>query len=151
MKPLLFAIGNPSRGDDALGPAFAAGVADLDLDVIEAFQLQVEDLLDLHDRPWVLFVDAAVGLDRPWRWSSPAPGPDPGVSHALSPAALLGHHARLVGPPPPARLLALRGEAFELGEPLSPAAAAGLAAALSAFRAAFGTGLATLPDELEPA
>jgi hypothetical protein len=60
----------------------------------------------------------------------------------LSPAAVLHvyqqiHHV----PPPPAFQLAIRGESFELGEPLSAAAEDNLAAAL-----AFADRLFTTPQ-----
>lgn len=44
----------------------------------------------------------------------------------MSPMALLHAYQNLYGIPPPAYLLQIRGEHFELGEPLSPAAAANL-------------------------
>jgi len=46
---------------------------------------------------------------------------------------VLATHARVVGAPPPAFVVAIRGERFELGDPLSEAATANLAAALQAL------------------
>ena len=48
------------------------------------------------------------------------------TSHVMSPMALLHAYQNLYGPPPPAYLIEIRGERFELGEPLSPRAAANL-------------------------
>ncbi|MDP3326412.1 MAG: Ni/Fe hydrogenase, partial [Hydrogenophaga sp.] len=64
---LVFGWGNPSRGDDALGPLLVeqlAGLAQMSsgrLECLTDFQLQVEHALDLRGRERVLFVDAAIG------------------------------------------------------------------------------------------
>ena len=113
---LVLAWGNPSRGDDALGPLLAerllehaetAGLANR-VEVLTDFQLQVEHALDLVGRERVLFADAALELQEPFtvRALQPARGGGLG-SHALAPEAVLRvfqdlHHH----PPPPATLLA---------------------------------------------
>ena len=51
------------------------------------------------------------------------------TTHAVAPEALLGLYARVhAAAPPPAFILCLAGEGFELGEPLSAAAAVHLEA-----------------------
>lgn len=122
---LVLAWGNPSRGDDALGPLLAerlldhaqtAGLANR-VEVLTDFQLQVENALDLVGREHVLFVDAALGLAEPFtvRPLQPARGGGLG-SHALAPEAVLQVYQDLHGqPPPPAMLLGIRAKAFELG------------------------------------
>ena len=81
---LVFACGNPSRGDDALGPAFIARVEALladeirrgELELLTDFQLQAEHALDLVGREQVVFVDASVACVAPFAWtavSSPSP------------------------------------------------------------------------------
>jgi len=68
---LIFAIGNESRGDDALAPLLVRRLADWlaanDLagqcEILEEYQLQVEHVLDLQQRRLILFVDA--GMDTP--------------------------------------------------------------------------------------
>ena len=133
---LILAVGNPSRGDDALGPRLLerlgaepevqAGQGELLTD----FQLQIEHALDLLGRRQVLFVDAQVGLQDPFRFLRLTPAPDGSPhSHALSPRAVLATYRQLYGEPPPAWLLALRGEHFELGAGLSPASEQALDAA----------------------
>jgi hydrogenase maturation protease len=136
---LVFACGNPSRGDDALGPALAQRIeADLAdevavgrLEVLSDFQLQVEHALDLVGRTCVVFVDAAVAGPVPFEWSRVQTVRDATFStHALSPAAVLAAYRDALGDePPPAHLLAVRGRGFELGAPLSAEAAANLEAA----------------------
>lgn len=139
---LVLAVGNPSRGDDALGPLFAeraeqalrlwvdAGQAEFLTD----FQLQIEHALDLVGRQRVVFVDASVNAEAPYAYAQVEPRRDASFSsHALSPAAVLDTHRTLAGEPPPAWVLAIRGSRFELGEGLSPAASANLEAALGFF------------------
>lgn len=144
---LVLAVGNASRGDDALGPALlkaldAAGVtAQGQVELLEEYQLQVENALDLDGRAAVLFVDAALPgaaeltQAREGVALSPVGGdgsPRTWSTHALSPQSLLGVYARVQGQaPPPAWLLAIEGEAFELGTGLSPAAQARLPRALA--------------------
>ena len=135
---LVIGIGNPSRGDDALGPRAAEHIAALGLagvEVLTDFQLQVEHALDLVGRQRVLFIDASAALDDAYAMAPLAAAQDASVStHALAPSAVLYCHEQLVGPAPPSWLLAIRGQSFELGEALSARAAAALAAALAAIR-----------------
>ena len=127
---LVLAVGNPSRGDDALGPALLerlreAGVeAAGEVELLTDFQLQVEHALDLEQRCAVLFVDAA----RPGAAIGVTVEPIhadariPPASHALRPQAVLHVAAQLAGCAPPAWQLAIEGEGFSLGEGLSPTA-----------------------------
>jgi hydrogenase maturation protease len=139
---LVFGVGNPSRGDDALGSLFVGRAeqtlrCEVDAGQVEFlsdFQLQVEHALDLVGRHRVVFVDASVGADAPYQYARVRPDRDASFStHAMSPAAVLDAHRAVVGEPPPAWTLAIRGDRFELGEDLTPAAAANLEAALAFF------------------
>lgn len=137
---LVFGWGNPSRGDDALGPLFVEHFTALaarhpewgKVECLTDFQLQVEHALDLQGRHRVLFVDAS--LDAPAHCSLvriEAARDASFTTHAMSPQAVLKVFADIDdGAPPPCWLLAIRGERFELGEPLSAAAQASLQAAL---------------------
>ena len=144
---LVLAIGNPSRGDDALGPLAACQLAALALpgvEVLTDFQLQVEHALDLLGRNLVVFIDAAVTGVAPFEFRPLAPAADVRHStHSLSPAAVLDAYRRLTGEEPPsALLLAIRGYGFELGAPVSGQAAANLQAALLALTPAIDRALA---------
>ena len=135
---LVFGWGNPSRGDDALGPLFVERVEALDLPGVECltdFQLQVEHALDLHGRRLVLFVDASVDAAAPFEVSQVVPARDESfTSHAMSPRSVLQVYCDLEDEePPPTWQLAIRAERVELGDGLSPAAAEGLEAALAWF------------------
>ncbi len=137
---LILAVGNPSRGDDALGPLFLERLAAMreqrgdwnDIELLTDFQLQIEHAVDLETRALALFVDASVSCPPPFQFSQLQPVRDISyTSHALSPAAVLHVYQQINhASPPPAFQLAIRGERFELGEPLSAAAEANLAAAL---------------------
>jgi hydrogenase maturation protease len=131
---LVIAIGNPSRGDDALGPLAAERIEAMrlpGLEVLVEFQLQVEHALDLMGRRRVLFIDASASLGEPFKWASVEPRLDASfTSHALAPSAVLFNYQQLVGTPPPAWVLAIRGQSFELGEGLSAPAERALEAAL---------------------
>ena len=154
VSPLLvFGWGNPSRGDDALGPLLVeqlAGHAQAQLpagqlECLSDFQLQVEHALDLVGRERVLFVDAAIGLSTPFSVSTVVPAP--GVSfttHALAPDALLQVYRDLErAEPPPCTLLAIRAHRFELGEAPGEQALADLALALD-----WALGWVRQPEEL---
>jgi hydrogenase maturation protease len=140
-KPVvIFAVGNPSRGDDAIGPEcygrlekmlkneiLAGGV-----ELIEDFQLQIEHALDLHGRQLALFIDAGVDTPAPYVFERIFPSTAVAhTSHALSPQAVLQVYRQTEGSePPPAFVLCVRGERFELGEALSGEASERLEAAV---------------------
>ncbi|MDR2852928.1 MAG: hydrogenase maturation protease, partial [Burkholderiaceae bacterium] len=139
-QPLvIFAIGNPSRGDDAIGPQLCGRLAVWlaregllnQCELIEDFQLQIEHSLDLRGRALALFIDAGSATPAPYTFRRIAPRA--GISHsthALEPQAVLQVHADIERqPPPPAFVLCVRGERFELGAALSPAAETHVAAA----------------------
>lgn len=133
---LVFGWGNPSRGDDALGPLFVERLTRLAPPGVECmtdFQLQVEHALDFQERRRILFIDASVDAVAPFAVSAIGPLQDDSfTSHAMSPQAVLQVYRDLNDtPPPPSWLLAIRGERFELGEPLSAHAATNLEAALT--------------------
>jgi len=135
---LVLAVGNPSRGDDALGPELAArldAAALPGVEVIVEFQLQVEHALDLVGRERVIFVDAGAGTSSPFELVLVEPAAEfLHTSHALPPAAVLAAFVRVCdAPPPPSFVLCVRGESFELGAPLSPAAREHLEAAWPAL------------------
>jgi hydrogenase maturation protease len=134
---VVLAWGNPSRGDDALGPEFLRCAEELvtpaihDVEFVTDFQLQPEHATDLVGRDLALFVDASLTAPAPFALSELAPARDHTfTSHAMSPAALLAACAEALGPPPPAFVLAIRGERFELGDAMSADARENLRQAL---------------------
>ncbi len=132
---LVFGWGNPSRGDDALGPLFVERIEAMQLPDVECltdFQLQVEHALDLRDRQRVLFVDASVDTKAIAINRIEANRDTTFTTHAISPQSVMQTYADIEKTaPPPCWLLAIGGRSFELGEALSADAAANLEAALA--------------------
>jgi len=139
MRPevVVLAAGNRSRGDDAIGPLLLERLASRlaaegrsgEFELIDDYQLQIEHALDLKGRRLALFIDAG--------WRTPAPlafyalgaaaAPAPGNTHELSPQAVLAVYRKIeLAEPPPAFVLCVRGERFELGAGLSAGAEAHL-------------------------
>jgi hydrogenase maturation protease len=140
IKPILvFTWGNPSRGDDSLGPE----VYDLlvqenlnDVDLLTDFQLQIEHAIDLENREGVLFVDASANARPPFEFYPLSPSQDQSyTTHAMSPQALLAVYDQINHQPQPeAFMLSIRGYEFGLGLPLSSRAAANLTEAIAFIR-----------------
>lgn len=131
---VIFATGNESRGDDGLAPLLlrrieqwlqTQGRAKDKFELLETFQLQIENTLDMQGRELVLFIDAGIDTPAPFSFTRAVASPTPNLfSHALKPAALLALYPQIYQSDAPASyILCLRGEQFELGEALSAAAA----------------------------
>ncbi|AVZ78793.1 hypothetical protein C3497_04500 [Zoogloeaceae bacteirum Par-f-2] len=141
-RTVVFAVGNRSRGDDALGPLLAERLESLGapgVSVVCDHQLQIEHALEMAGAERVLFVDAAQGLaaDAELRALAPEPGRAT-FSHALTPTALLAVYRQVHGrPPPPAWVLAVAGESFALGAGLSARAAAAVEQAWAVLQELF--------------
>ena len=142
MQPgvVVFAVGNRSRGDDAIGPLLlerlaswlAAGGRSGEFDLIDDYQLQIEHALDLQGRRLALFIDAGWRTPAPLEFYAvvPAPAPAGSNTHQLSPQGVLNVYRQVgLAEPPPAFILCVRGERFGLGEGLSAAAEAHVEAA----------------------
>jgi hydrogenase maturation protease len=128
---VILACGNPSRGDDALGPMLLDRLQDwlageglnAGFELIGDFQWQVEHALDLAGRQLALFIDAGQRTPAPWDFrqvqaiATPTPS-----THALSPEAVLAVLSRIGQQAPPTFVLGVAGERFALGEGLSAAA-----------------------------
>ena len=127
MKPapiLVFAYGNPSRGDDALGPAMYDLLLEKlpeDVELLTDFQLQIEHSMDIHQRQAVLFIDASMSAAAPYDfYQLQAERDNSFTSHAMSPASLLDAYQQVnKHQAPPSFMLEIRGYEFELGQPMS--------------------------------
>jgi len=136
---LIFTCGNPSRGDDALGPALfdllekhKRETGDLDgVDLLTDFQLQIEHAVDLEKRQFILFVDAGVCCAEPFDIQPLQSARDASfTTHAMSPAAVLAVYQQIHQcDPPPADLLTIRAYEFGLGRAMSERARENLQAA----------------------
>jgi len=129
---LILSYGNPSRGDDALGPVMfdmlekhKQETTDLDrVDLLTDFQLQIEHAVDLENRQCILFVDAGVSCAEPFELRLlQAEKDDTFTTHAMSPASVLAVYNQInQDEAPPACLLTIRAYEFGLGLPMSEAA-----------------------------
>jgi hydrogenase maturation protease len=138
-RVLVIGYGNPGRGDDGLGPALAAAIAEMnlpDVTVESDCQLTVDHTTQIAAHDLVVFADAAVGLTEPWRLS--AIGAEPGAtlgSHDLSPSAALHLTRLLYGKAPPGWVLAIGGIEFDdVREGLCPVAQENLALAVRSLK-----------------
>jgi hydrogenase maturation protease len=136
---LIIAIGNESRGDDALAPLLARRLQTESaehVEFIEDYQLQVEHVTDLVGRQAVLFIDADVSCDAPFHFSQINAAYDRSyTSHAMSPFSVLHAYRQVYGEDaPPSYLLRIRGYGFELGEDLSTEAECNLVHATQMIR-----------------
>jgi hydrogenase maturation protease len=134
MKLVVFGWGNVARGDDALGPLLLARIAETqwpDSILIEDYQLQIEHALDLDGADLALFLDAGRDTPAPFAFSEIFPRRGlTHLSHALAPESVLSIFEQTLGrKAPPAFLLCVRGENFDLGAELSAEGAARLEAA----------------------
>ena len=145
---VVFAVGNPSRGDDAIGPELLGRLAAWlekeglteRVELIEDFQLNIEHALDLEGRELALFIDAGENTPAPCVFERIFPAAIPTHStHALPPQAVLQVYRQTEGKePPPAFVLCVRGECFELGEGLMPEALGRVAEAMELLEQLMG-------------
>lgn len=122
---LLFAIGNPQRGDDGVAAEVCALVGQGDWKIIETMELMPEMAGE------VVHADRLVFIDADYRGGAPSiaplasvachPGP---MTHSLRPCDLVAFARRLYGFRGPAWLLRVPGIDFGLGRPLSDTARA---------------------------
>jgi hydrogenase maturation protease len=139
-KVVVFAVGNRSRGDDAIGPLLlerlapwlATEVQTGEFELIEDYQLQIEHALDLQDKRLALFIDAGCDTPAPFQLYpiGSAPTASASSTHRLPPQGVLEVYRQVArAEPPPSFVLCVRGERFELGEGLSSPAEAHMEAA----------------------
>lgn len=133
---LVFGYGNPGRLDDGLGPALAEAVAALDLRDVRVetnYQLNVEDAALVAEHDLVVFADADVACDPPFRFEPIPPRASVSfTSHSVEPSAILAMAHDMFGASTRAMALGIRGYEFnEFGEWLSTGARRNLDAALA--------------------
>lgn len=135
----IFFVGNPSRGDDAIGPILHGRLEKWleneklggGFTLIEDFQLQIEHALDLAGRSLVLFVDAGERTPAPFVFAPIFRSTVTAhTTHALSPEAVLNVYWQTEGnEPPPSFVLCVRGASFGLGDAPSKGAETAMEAA----------------------
>lgn len=135
MTAVFLACGNPSRGDDGLGLLLLERAESLLAEIVRNegdrqlprvtfvadYQFQIEHAEDLRERSPVLFLDADASCASPYSFRRAVACRDESfTTHELSPGAVLHVYHLITGEtPPPAFVLSVRGEHYELGEGLS--------------------------------
>lgn len=127
---LIFAFGNPSRGDDALGPSLIDALQEQGIKqacgnypvkYLTDFQIQVEHVLDMQHCQRVLLVDAHQQLDQPFNFYSVQEQLQTSyTTHGMNAETLLFTYRQILAEnTPPTSMLAIQGNDFTLGNPLS--------------------------------
>ncbi len=135
---LLFGIGNCGRSDDGLGWAFLDRIqqeAEFPGQVEYRYQLQVEDAAMVSRADRVIFVDSYQGaLPGGFQWAPCNPSREfEFTSHVLAPSAVMYLCQDLYGRVPPAELLLIQGDCWDLDTRMSDTARQRLEHALDSF------------------
>lgn len=128
---LVYGYGNPGRQDDGLGKVLIdkaelwvekERLPNITLDV--NYQLQVEDITNMHDKDVIIFVDASMEESVEHFLITPlhADEQDTFSMHAISPAYLLALCQKIYGHYPPAYMLHIRGYEWNINENITPTA-----------------------------
>lgn len=135
---LLIGYGNPGRGDDGLGPAFAQRIADRGLPGLAVdidFQLTADHALTLSDYSLVIFADADLACAPPFSFQDVTGSKSETLgSHSVTPQGALGLARLLFDATPEAHVLGIPGASFgKIEEGLSHTALHNLDAAEAFF------------------
>lgn len=138
---LVIGYGNVLRGDDGVGPAIAARVAQASwagkVETLICQQLLPEMAETITHVACVVFVDAAAhGRPAEIRCHAIAPdaADDPLATHRLTPQGVLALAQLLYGRVPAAWLLTVAGHDFSHSESMTPAVETAVAAAVDRIR-----------------
>jgi hydrogenase maturation protease len=136
---LVIGYGNELRCDDGVGPKVAAAVEKLNLPgvrVIACHQLTPELAEAVAESNRVVFVDAAVDEPKQVRFRRLQPAESSRLTaHVADPRTLLAMAREVFGRCPVAWWLTIPAERLDFGDELSPAARAGLEAAVRQIQA----------------
>jgi len=125
-RTLILGFGNPGRCDDGIGPALAEQAEKWGLAGVEVtvdYQLNIEHAAEVAGAELVIFIDASLTAAAPFSFQRlEARLKNDFTTHAMLPETVLETSRKIYGVLPPAYVLAVRGERFELGEGLSPRA-----------------------------
>ena len=160
LKPapiLIFTYGNPSRGDDALGPAMydmleeyqkKTDVLD-NVELLTDYQLQIEHAVDLEHRECIVFIDASVSASPPFDFQELQAEQDESyTTHAMNPAAVLSVYQQInKQDPPPSYMLTIRGYEFGLGEGMTEQASVNLQQSFEFIKELLETNIEKLPNK----
>ncbi|MFH1625099.1 MAG: hydrogenase maturation protease [Pseudomonadota bacterium] len=120
----IIGYGNSQRRDDGIGPYVVTKLREIVKDregihFLALHQLEPDLVFELQDATLVIFIDATVNeLGRGWEWTRVDPELRnlPYLSHYFDPAFLLGLHQSLCNESPPAWMVSIKGDDFDIGE-----------------------------------
>jgi hydrogenase maturation protease len=141
---LLIGYGNPGRGDDGLGPAFARRIAARNLPGLTTeidYQLTVDHALMISEAATVVFADAALDAEVPFYFKPMDESVAQALgSHSVTPQAALALARLLFGAAPRGFILGLRGSSYgAMAEGLTEEALGSLAQAEAFFLDWYGS------------
>lgn len=118
---LVFGIGNPLRGDDGLGFAFVNQLKeDKNIHLKHAYQLNIEDAEVIQQYKKVIFVDAAVDLEKDFKIVYMSPKSQTQFSsHSLDIPTVMSICLEVYQRLPTVILLKIKGDKFGLNDQLS--------------------------------
>ena len=133
---LIIGYGNPSRGDDGLGPALAARLECLQVPGVTVeidYQLSIEHAALAAEHDVVVFADASIDAGAPFHFDPVDETPATAcTTHSVTPGQVLGLARTCFSATPRGYLLGIRARALDgFEEGLTPDAQAGLEAALA--------------------
>jgi hydrogenase maturation protease len=142
---LVLGYGNPGRGDDGLGPAAAEAIERFGIPGVRTsanYQLAIEDAADAAACASVIFVDASRSGAAPFTDEPVAAGAGGAcfASHVVPPGVVVGLCRSVYGRSPHARVIGIRGYAFDFEEGLTQRARANLERAVAYIRSLLPSG-----------
>lgn len=136
-KVLIIGIGNISRGDDGLGWAFIDAIREwCPYDMEYRYQLQVEDAELVRHYQRVIFVDGTKEhFQNGYSFRPCVPAANFTITtHRIDPSAIVWLSDDLYDERPEAYILAIEGECWDLGAPLSKYGKENLSNSVSFFK-----------------
>ena len=121
-KTLIYAIGNPARGDDGFGPAVLKALKKENLSAIDYqinYQLNIEDAELFSHYQMVIIIDASLNPGGLKLSKLQAENTDPHSTHALTPSQVLALSQSLFQFNNSCWLLTTTGTQWDLGNKLS--------------------------------
>lgn len=137
-RTLLIGIGNDTRGDDGLGWRFVERLTSYypHVDMVQRYQLQVEDAELISGYEQVIFVDAAEVSTTPdfiWRVCEPVSATS-FSTHRIDPEMVMYLAHEIFGSEVKGSVLAIGGNRWDIHQGLSPTAEENLNKAAASFR-----------------
>jgi hydrogenase maturation protease len=138
VKILVYGIGNPGRQDDGIGIAFAEEIEKwivekkyLNIEVTQNYQLNIEDAEKISHFTMVIFADASIETDAPFKYEIVKPSAVIDFTmHSVVPSFVLGLCQTLFSSNVSVYQIHIKGEQWEFMKPFSEKANENVALAI---------------------